>query len=773
MTDDLYDQALHYHRFPHPGKIEVVPAKPLANQRDLAFAYSPGVAAACRAILDDPAEVAGVTARGNLVAVITNGTAVLGLGSIGPLAAKPVMEGKGVLFKKFAGINVFDIEINEHDPDKLVDTIASLEPSFGGINLEDIKAPECFYVERKLRERLKIPVFHDDQHGTAIITAAAVLNGLRLVGKKIEEVKLVASGAGAAGIACLDMLVSLGFLKKNIIVCDSRGVIYRGREEAMEPHKAAYATETPARTLAEAIVGADIFLGVSARGLLTQDMLEAMAEQPLIMALANPVPEIMPELAKEVRPDAIIATGRSDYPNQVNNVLCFPYIFRGALDVGATTINEAMQLACVHALAKLAMTPPSDEDDVMALAYGDQTLRLGPDYLIPKPFDPRLIIELPLAVARAAMETGVATRPIQDFNAYHQQLNQHVVRSGMIMRPLIERAKEDPKRIIYAQGEDIRLLRAVQVAIDDGLVTQPILVGDPAQVAENLRELGLHIRIDRDFQLIDPLNNPYFEECWVEYHRLRERHGIDPSSARIRVNTRNTVLGALLLRLGYGDVLLCGITGSYHRHLEHLTEVLGLAPGVKIPAAMNLLITPKGPLFLCDTDVNPHPNVAEIADMTLMAAEAVRGFGMTPKVALLSHSNFGSHKADEAGKMAEALQLIQQQAPELEAEGEMQADAALSETLRQRLFPNSRLRGAANLLIMPNLDAANIAFNLLKMITDSVAIGPILLGLGKPAHILTGASTVRRIVNMTAMAVVDAQMAQRTEAISMAAVAMN
>jgi malate dehydrogenase (oxaloacetate-decarboxylating)(NADP+) len=433
------------------------------------------------------------------------------------------------------------------------------------------------------------------------------------------------------------------------------------------------------------------------------------------------------------------------------------------LDVGATTINEAMQLACVHALAKLAMTPPCDEDDVMALAYGDQTLRLGPDYLIPKPFDPRLIIELPLAVARAAMETGVASRPIQDFNAYHQQLNQHVVRSGMIMRPLIERAKEDPKRIIYAQGEDIRLLRAVQVAIDDGLVTQPILVGDPAQVTENLRELGLHIRIDRDFQLIDPLNNPYFKECWVEYHRLRERHGIDPSSARIRVNTRNTVLGALLLRLGYGDVLLCGIAGSYHRHLEHLTEVLGLAPGVKIPAAMNLLITPKGPLFICDTDVNPHPNVTEIADMTLMAAEAVRRFGMTPKVALLSHSNFGSHKADEARKMAEALRLIQQQAPELEAEGEMQADAALSETLRQRLFPNSRLRGAANLLIMPNLDAANIAFNLLKMITDSVAIGPILLGPGKPAHILTRASTVRRIVNMTAMAVVNAQMAERAE----------
>jgi malate dehydrogenase (oxaloacetate-decarboxylating)(NADP+) len=763
MTDDFYDQAVHYHRFPIPGKVEVIPSKPLANQRDLAFAYSPGVAAACQMIVAEPAAVAAVTARSNLVAVITNGTAVLGLGSIGPLASKPVMEGKGVLFKKFAGINVFDIEINEQDPDKLVDIIASLEPSFGGINLEDIKAPECFWVERKLRERMKIPVFHDDQHGTAIIAAAAILNGLRLVGKQLDRVKLVASGAGAAGIACLDMLVSLGLARENILVCDSRGVIFSGRDENMEPRKAVYATNTAIRNLAEAMVGADVFLGVSVAGILTQEMLRTMAPQPIIMALANPIPEIMPELAKEVRPDAIIATGRSDFPNQVNNVLCFPYIFRGALDVGATTINEAMKLACVQALADLAMTPPSDEDDVMKMAYGNQPLRFGPDYLIPKPFDPRLLLELPIAVARAAMASGVATVPIQDCKAYHEQLSQYVVRSGMIMRPVIEGAKANPKRIIYAQGEEVRVLRAVQVAIDDGLVAQPILIGRPQRVQERIQELGLHIHIDRDFQLVDPFNNPHYRECWEEYHRLRERYGVDPSSARIRVNTRVTVLGALLLRLGYGDALLCGITGSYYRHLEHVTDVLGLAPGVKTPAAMNMLITPKGPFFLCDTNVNPKPNALEIADMTLMAAEAVRRFGMTPKIALLSHSNFGSHKTHQSRKMADALQLVHERAPELEAEGEMQADMALSETLRQRLFPNSRLQGAANLLIMPSLDAANIAFNLLKMIADGVAIGPIMLGLARPAHVLTKAATVRRIVNMTAITVVDAQMAERAE----------
>jgi len=760
MTDDLYDQALHYHRVPIAGKIEVVPTKPLANQRDLALAYSPGVAAACRAIVDDPGEVSSVTARGNLVAVITNGTAVLGLGAIGPLAAKPVMEGKGVLFKKFAGINVFDIEINEQDPDQLVEIIASLEPTFGGINLEDIKAPECFLIERKLRERMRIPVFHDDQHGTAIITAAAVLNGLRVVGKPLTAVKLVASGAGAAGMACLDMLVSLGLPRENIIVCDSRGVIHRDRETGVDPRKAVYAVDTAARTLADAIEGADIFLGVSKPGLLTQAMVKTMADKPLILALANPIPEIMPELVKEVRPDAIVATGRSDYPNQVNNVLCFPYIFRGALDVGATTINDAMKLACVRALADLAMAPFSDNDEIAA-AYSDQALRFGPDYLIPKPFDPRLMLRLPIAVARAAMDSGVATRPIGDFKAYHEQLNQYVFRSGMIMRPMIERAKTDPKRVIYAQGEEVRVLRAVQVVIEDGLA-KPILIGRPQRVEERIKELGLHIQVDRDFQLIDPFNNPYYHQCWEEYHRLRERYGVDPSSARIRVNTRVTVLGALLVRLGYADVMLCGITGSYRRHLDHVMDVLGLAEGVKTPAAMNMLITPKkGTLFLCDTNVNLDPSADEIADMTLMAAESVRRFGITPKVALLSHSNFGSHQSSQARKMADALQLIRQRAPELEAEGEMEGDTALSETLRLRMFPNSRLEGAANLLIMPSLDAANISFNLLKMMTDGVAIGPIMLGLAKPAHILTKATTVRRIINMTAVAVVDAQLAER------------
>ncbi|MEZ5581442.1 MAG: NADP-dependent malic enzyme [Candidatus Competibacteraceae bacterium] len=762
MSDDLYDQALHYHRFPVPGKIEVVSSKPVANQRDLAFAYTPGVAAACNAIVADSAQSAYYTTRGNLVAVVTNGTAVLGLGPIGPLAAKPVMEGKGVLFKKFAGINVFDIEINERDPDKLIDIIASLEPSFGGINLEDIKAPECFYIERRLRERMKVPVFHDDQHGTAIIAAAAVLNGLRLVNKAIGEIKLVASGAGAAGMACLDMLVSLGLNKQNVLVCDRRGVIYRGRDGAMDASKVAYAVETEARTLADAIVGADVFLGVSAPGVLTQEMVKTMASNPLVLALANPTPEIMPALVKEVRPDAVMATGRSDFPNQVNNALCFPYIFRGALDVGATTINEQMKKACVYALADMAMTPPSDEDEVMTF-YGDQTLKLNPDYLIPKPFDPRLIVELPIAVARAAMDSGVASRPIRDFDAYRDQLSHFVSRTGMVMRPMIERARANPKRVIFAQGEEIRVLRAVQVAIVDGMVKYPILVGRPQRVQERIDELGLHIRINQDFELIDPQNNPYYHECWTEYHRLLERQGVDPSGARIRVNTRATVLGSLLLRLGYGDVLLCGMTGSYHRHVDHVIDVLGLAEGVKKPATMNLLLGPKGSVFICDTEVNLDPSAEEIADMTLMAAEEVKRFGIFPKVALLSHSNFGSQVGPQARKMADALRLIRQRAPALEVEGEMQADLALSETLRQRVFPNSVLHGSANLLIMPNLDAANIAYNLLKMMTDSVAIGPLMLGLARPAHVLNKSATVRRIVNMTAVAVVDAQVTEQLE----------
>ena len=756
MADDFTESALRYHRMAPYGKIEVTPTKPLANQRDLALAYSPGVAAACEVIVADPREVSTVTARSNLVAVVTNGTAVLGLGDIGPLAAKPVMEGKGVLFKKFAGVDVFDIEISERDPDKLIEIIASLEPSFGGINLEDIKAPECFYIERQLRERMQIPVFHDDQHGTAIITAAAVLNALSLVGKAIDQVRVVTSGAGAAGIACLDLLLHLGLRRENVIVCDSQGVIHRQRSH-LDAEKAAYAADTPARTLAEAVVGADIFLGLSKAGVLTGDMVKTMADQPLILALANPVPEIMPEVAKAARPDAIIATGRSDYPNQVNNVLCFPYIFRGALDAGATTINQAMQLACVHALADLARQPHSQEETA---AYGEQPLTFGPEYLIPKPFEPRLLMTLPLAVAKAAMDSGVATRPIEDFAAYHATLSQRVYRSGQIMRPVFARAKAQRKRVIYAQAEEERMLWAVQGVIDDGLA-EPILIGRRGRIEQRIAEFGLRIRPDRDFTIIDPQNNPYYEECWQEYHQLRGRYGVDPNKARVRVNTRATVIGALLLRLGYGDALLCGLIGGYPDHINYVLDIIGLREGVKTPAAMNLLITSHGPLFFCDTDINADPNAEEIADIALLAAEAVGHF-VAPKVALLSYSSFGSHKSPQARKMAEALQLIRQRAPDLEVDGEMRGDAALSEELRNRTFLHSRLKGSANLLIMPNADAANISHNLLKEVTNGISVGPITLGLAKPAHILTRSATARRIINMTAIATVDAQEISRT-----------
>ncbi|HAS87583.1 MAG TPA: NADP-dependent malic enzyme, partial [Candidatus Competibacteraceae bacterium] len=621
----------------------------------------------------------------------------------------------------------------------------------GGINLEDIKAPECFYIERQLRDRMKIPVFHDDQHGTAIITAAAVLNALSLVGKKIGDVKVVTSGAGAAGIACLDLLLELGLKREHVIVCDSRGVIFQGRGN-LDPEKAAYAADTPARTLADATVGADIFLGLSKAGVLTGEMVKTMAVKPLILALANPVPEIMPEDAKAVRPDSIIATGRSDYPNQVNNVLCFPYIFRGALDVGATTINKAMQLACVRALAELARQPHSQEETA---AYGDQQIGFGPEYLIPKPFEPRLLLTLPLAVAKAAMESGVATRPIQDFAAYHTQLSQRVYRSGQIMRPVFDRAKADRKRIIYAQAEEERMLWAIQGVIDDGLA-KPILIGRRGRIEQRIAELGLRIRPDQDFEIIDPQNNPYYEECWQEYHKLRGRYGVDPNKARVRVNTRATVIGALLLRLGYADTLLCGLIGGYPDHIEYILDIIGLREGVKKPAAMNMLITSYGPLFFCDTDINADPTAEEIADITLLAAEEVGRF-VSPKVALLSHSNFGSHKSRQARKMAEALQLIRQRAPDLEVDGEMRGDAALSEELRNRAFLHSPLKGSANLLIMPNADAANISHNLLKEVTNAVSVGPITLGLAKPAHILTRSATARRIINMTAIATVDAQ----------------
>jgi len=753
MTQDLREAALEYHRLPVPGKIAIVATKPVANQRDLALAYSPGVAEACNAIVADPAEVSSLTARGNLVGVVTNGTAVLGLGAIGPLAAKPVMEGKGVLFKKFAGIDVFDIEIAERDPDKLVEVIAALEPTFGGINLEDIKAPECFEIEAKLRARMKIPVFHDDQHGTAIIVGAAILNGLRLVGKSLDRVKLVTSGAGAAAIACLDLLVSMGLKVQNVIVTDRYGVAYKGRKEEMDPRKDRYVKDTDARTLADAIGGADVFLGLSAPGVLTPEMVARMAEKPLILALANPVPEILPELARQARPDALIATGRTDYPNQVNNVLCFPFIFRGALDVGATAINEAMKLACVRALADLTLAPPSD---VVAAAYGETSLSFGPDYFIPKPFDPRLILELAPAVAKAAMESGVATRPIADFDAYRERLSHYVFRSGLAMRPVFERARHDPKRVVYAEGEDERVLRAVEQAVDDALA-RPILIGRRTVVERRIEQLKLRLKLDEQVELCDPENDSRFNAYWRLYHGLMERKGISPDFARRIVRSSPTVIGALMVRRGEADALLCGSIGQYHRHVANIVDIMGLEEGAREAAALSVLILPKGIFFLCDTYVVDDPDAGQIAAMTLRAAEAVRRFRVEPKVALLSHSNFGSADAPSARKMREALVLIRERAPELEVEGEMHADAAISEDIRARIFPNSRLKGSANLLILPTLDAANIAFNALAVLADGQPVGPLLLGVARAAHVVTPSVTVRGLLNMTAIAVNDAQ----------------
>jgi len=753
MTEELRESALEYHRLPTPGKIGVIATKPLANQRDLALAYTPGVAAACMAIVADPAEASSLTVRSNLVAVITNGTAVLGLGAIGPLAAKPVMEGKAVLFKKFAGIDVFDIEVAERDPDKLVDIIAALEPTFGGINLEDIKAPECFEIEAKLRRRLKIPVFHDDQHGTAIIVGAAVRNGLRLVGKSLAQVKLVASGAGAAAIACLDLLVDMGLPVENIIVTDKYGVVWRGRKEEMDPRKDRYAKDTNARTLGEVIGGADIFLGLSAPDVLKPEMVAKMAERPLILALANPDSEIRPELAKAARPDAIIATGRTDYPNQVNNVLCFPFIFRGALDVGATAINEAMKLACVEALADLALAEPSD---VVAAAYGDTPLTFGPDYLIPKPFDPRLILQLAPAVAKAAMDSGVATRPIEDFAAYRQRLSQFVFRSGLAMKPVFDHARSDPKRLVYAEGEDERVLRAVQQVLDDRLA-KPIIVGRREVVRRRIEKLNLRLQLDRDVALVDPESDPRYHEYWTTYHRIMERKGVSPDFARALVRTRATVIAALMVRRGEADAMLCGAIGQYHRHLRHLVDILGLVPGASAPAALSALIMQKGTYFLCDTYVVDEPAAEQVVEMTLRAADAVRHFGIEPKVALLSHSNFGSADTPSARKMRQALALLRQRAPALEVEGEMHADAALSEEIRQRIFPHALLKGPANLLIMPNLDAANIALNTVKVLGDAQSVGPILLGINGAAHVVTPSITVRGLLNMTAIAVYDAQ----------------
>lgn len=753
MSDNLSKAALDYHRQTSPGKVKIVATKPLATQKDLALAYSPGVAAACDAIVADPAETATLTIRSNLVAVITNGTAVLGLGNIGPLAAKPVMEGKAVLFKKFAGVDVFDLEINAPDPNQLVEIIASLEPTFGGINLEDIKAPECFYVEEELKKRLNIPVFHDDQHGTAIIVAAAVLNGLKLVNKSITSVKLVASGAGAAALACLDLLVAFGLGKEQITVIDLAGVIYEGRPEKMDPYKQRYAQKTEARTLGEAIVEADIFLGLSAAGVLKPQMVESMAPKPLILALANPVPEILPEEVKRVRPDAIIATGRSDYPNQVNNVLCFPYIFRGALDVGATQINAEMKMACVRALADLAMAEPSD---VVSAAYGGEEHHFGPDYLIPTPFDPRLITQLAPAVAQAAMETGVATRPIDDMDAYRQRLSEFVFRSGLAMKPLFRSAKSNPKRVIYAEGEDERVLRAVQTVVDDGLAF-PILVGRREVIAKRLQRLSLRLQMDQDIEVVDPENDARYQEYWRTYHKIMERKGISPDTSRLVLRTNPTVIAALFVRKGEADALLCGPVGRYDRHLAHLIDILGIAPENRVVSSFNGLIVEKGVFFICDGYVNLCPTAEEIAESTMMAAAQIRRFGLIPKVALISHSNFGSAASESAAKMRRVLDLLTLLAPELEVDGEMHADAALNPDIRQRICPDARLKGVANLLVMPNLEAAHISFNMLKTLGDGLSVGPILLGLCKPAHILTSSVTVRGTINMTAVAVVDAQ----------------
>ena len=754
MDEELRKSALEYHRLPRPGKVSVLPTKQLTNQRDLALAYSPGVAAACEEIRRDPLEAVHLTARANLIAVITNGTAVLGLGAIGPLAAKPVMEGKAVLFKKFAGIDCFDLEIDERDPDKLVEIIASLEPTFGGINLEDIKAPECFIVERKLRARMKIPVFHDDQHGTAIIVGAAFLNGLKVIDKKISDIRLVVSGAGAAALACLDLLVKMGLPRANIVVTDIKGVVWKGRKEEMDPDKERFAVETGARTLDEVIAGADVFLGLSAGGVLKPAMLKKMAERPLILALANPEPEIRPELAREARPDCIIATGRGDYPNQVNNVLCFPFIFRGALDVGATAITTEMELAAVHAIAELAQAEASD---IVALAYGGQDLKFGPEYLIPRPFDPRLIAKIAPAVARAAMDSGVATRPLSNLEHYRSSLTQFVYHSGLLMKPLFSAAKAAPRRMVYAEGEDERVLRAVQIVVDEELA-RPTLIGRPQVIEQRIERLGLRLRPGREFTLVNSESDPRFKDYWSTYHRLTERKGVSPEYARVEMRRRNTLIGSMMMIKGEADAMLCGTFGTHALHLFYIGQVIGLRPGVRHYAAMNALILDGRTVFICDTYVTPDPDAEHIAEMTVLAAEEIRRFGIAPKVALLSGSNFGSiDELPSARKMQQALKLIAERAPELEVEGEMHGDAALSDEIRHKLFPNSRLKGEANLLVMPTLDAANISFNLLKVASsENVTIGPILLGAARPVHILTPSATVRRIVNMTALAVADA-----------------
>ena len=754
MDDQLKQSALDFHEFPVPGKIQVSPTKPLATQRDLALAYSPGVAAPCLEIEKDPLAAYKYTARGNLVAVISNGTAVLGLGNIGALAGKPVMEGKGVLFKKFAGIDVFDIEVDELDPDKFINVVAALEPTFGGINLEDIKGPECFEIEARLKERMKIPVFHDDQHGTAIIVGAAIKNALSLAGKQLSEVKIVTSGAGAAAIACLNLLVSMGAQRKNIWVCDIDGVVHEGRNTLMDPWKAVYAQKTDKRTLAEVIGGADIFLGLSAGGVLKPELLKQMAEKPLIMALANPNPEIMPEEARAARPDAMICTGRSDFPNQVNNVLCFPFIFRGALDVGATAINEAMKQAAVDAIAQLAQDPPSD-----AVSRGfdtGETQGFGPGSLIPSPFDPRLILRIAPAVAKAAMDSGVATRPIKNFDEYTALLERFAFRSGLIMKPVFAKAKTQPVRVIYAEGEDERVLRATQVVLEEKLA-RPILVGRPSVVEARIKRFGLSIKASQDFDLINPEDDPRYRSYVQSYIEVAGRRGVTPDAARTVVRTNATVIAALAVVRGEADAMICGVEGRYMSHLRHVREIIGFMPGVSDFAALALTITSKGAYFIGDTQVRPNPTAEELAEMASLAANHVTRFNIKPKIAFVSHSDFGGYDTESSRKMRQATALLKQHRPDLEADGEMQGDTALSATARKAILPHSDLEGSANVLIMPNLDAANVAYQMIKVLADAVPVGPILIGPARPAHILTPSVTARGILNMTAVAAVEAQ----------------
>lgn len=753
MKESFRKDALDYHRLPKPGKIAIKATKAMDTQRDLALAYSPGVAVPCEEIAADPLKALDYTSRGNVVAVISNGTAVLGLGDIGALASKPVMEGKAVLFKKFANIDSIDIEIDEKDPDALIETIARLEPSFGGINLEDIKAPECFEIEQRLKERMNIPVFHDDQHGTAIIVGAAMTNWLHHSGRKVKDIKLVCNGAGASAIACLNILVGIGVRKENITVCDRNGVIFEGRNEGMDPIKEQYARKTKLRTLTEAIKGADVFLGLSGPNAITGKEIKTMAAAPLIMALANPTPEIMPEEAREAKPDAIICTGRSDYPNQVNNVLCFPFLFRGALDVGATAINEDMKIACVKAIAELARKEASAE---VAAVYSDEHLEFGPEYLIPKAFDPRLIIELPLAVAKAAMDSGVATRPITDWDAYKNTLQSYTYRTSMVMRPILDRAHLNPQRVCYCEGEEERILQAVQTVIDERLA-KPILIGRRNVVEMRIKQLRLRMEIDKDFELVDPESDNRYRDYWTSYHEIMERRGITPAMARTAVRTNTTIIGALMVHKGDADAVICGTEGHFKKHMTDVVNILGLKPGVETAAAMNALMLDRGTYFFTDTQVNPDPSIAQISEMTLLAAEEIERFGIKPKIALLSHSNFGTHENQTAFKMRAAIEDLRQRAPSLEIEGEMHADAALSEKIRKDIMPNSKLTGEANLFVFPGIDSANISFNMVKVLGGGISIGPLLLGVSRPAHILTPSATARGIVNMSALASVAAQ----------------